>query len=388
MTAVLSPTLRQQQARVASPATSSPTGAAVGARLGFRDRTNELRSIFDLIRQSTTPSVANPKGGAAASLSSSSSSASGAAADDAASLIAARKRPALQQQQSQEMRRFNESAGRFSTDLAQLAGTVANLTRLTQGSGGSVGGSDAFEENSVEIARLTQVVRTRLGSLHDDLQSLADLKQASNESMQGSNNSAIAKHNEAVVSALRSKLVGTGNSFRQVLQKRTDAMKSASTRRSKLLADRGGDDIVFGSAAAVNKAGSGSLFSRNRDDDNPSATDGGAAASASSSSALMLQQRNSNIGYLKDRQAAVHEIEVAVREVSEIVQDFSRLVYEQDEFIVRIDNEVEESLVNVTEGSGQLMQYLSSLSSQRGFILKIMAVLFCFLMFFGFFVVR
>ena len=136
--------------------------------------------------------------------------------------MAIRKKPV--QQQSQEMRRFNESASRFSTDLAQLAGTVANLTRLTQGSGGSIGGSDAFEENSTEISRLTQLVRTRLGALHDDLNALADLKQASNESMASN---AITKHNEAVVSALRSKLVGAGNSFRAAGQREpVDAFSS------------------------------------------------------------------------------------------------------------------------------------------------------------------
>lgn len=386
MTAVLSPGGSQfnrglggsSSAAAAAFSTSptSPAGSAAGCRIGFRDRTNELRSIFDIIRQSNTPSVADPKRGANGAAAGSSST---SAADDGGQIVR-RKQPV--QQQSQEMRRFNESAARFSNDLASLAGTVANLTRLTQGSGGSVGGSDAFEENSVEISRLTQVVRTRLGALHDDLQSLAEQKEASNESM---HSAAINKHNEAVVSALRSKLVGTGNSFRQVLQKRTQAMKDASTRRSKLLADRSSGGSSSGSSfdfsAAVRAAANGG-------GDDASSSDGAAAAAAGASSALMMQQRNSNISYLKDRQQAVHEIELAVREVSEIVQDFNRLVYEQDEFIVRIDNDVEDSLQNVNAGSNELMQYLVSLTSQRGFILKVLGVLFAFLLFFGFFVVR
>lgn len=397
MTAVLSPPsiggYRAAGAHFAtSPIVTAPTTTTgTTRRIGFRDRTNELRSIFDLIRQSTTPSISDPKRGQQLSTgadSNNNNSSTNSNNTTAGSFgIAPRKKPAPQQ--TQEMRAFNDSASRFSNDLAQLAGTVANLTRLTQqGSGGSVGGSDAFEENSTEISRLTQVVRTRLGALHDDLNTLADLKQASSESM---HSATIAKHNESVVSSLRSKLVGTGNTFRAVLQKRTQAMKDASNRRSRLLADRSSVTNSFDMAPAAGGSSSSSsaMFRGNQQyDDSGSTTEGAAASATASSTALVSQHRQSNLSYLRDRQAAVHEIEVAVREVSEIVQDFNRLVYEQDEFIVRIDDEVEQSLHAVTEGSGQLMQYLASLTSQRGFILKVLGILFLFLLFFGFFVVR
>lgn len=332
----------------------------------FRNRTQELHSIFDLLRKSSTASISN-------------SNAIAAAAQQDGPV--AKKRTI--QQQSEELRRFNDSAARFSNELSSLAETVGNLTRLTQGAGAS-SGADAFEENSQEISRLTQVVRTRLGQLHDDLNDLADLKEASDASLSSaSGNNAMTKHNGAVVAGLRSKLVGTGNNFRQVLQRRTQTMKDATNRRSKLLADRGaaGADFNATSKSALMAAAS----AHQQHDDN----NGGANAGVSgmtSSQALMTQNRNLN--YLRDRQQAVHEIEVAVREVGEIVQDFTRLVYEQDETIVRIDMDVEDALENVNAGSGELMKYLASLSSQRGFILKVLGVLFVFLLFFGFFIVR
>jgi len=324
----------------------------------FRDRTQELHSIFNIYRQSSATTT-------------NSAVAIGAAVKNEqqqnANTNTSNKKSSIQQQ-SQEVRQFNDAASRFSLDLSGLAETVGNLTRLTQGHGG-VSGSDAFDQNSQEITRLTQLVKSRLGNLHDDLNDLADMKEAASSS-----SSAMSKHNNAVLAALRSKLVGTGNNFRHVMQRRTQVMKDASSRRSKLLADR--------PSAAAASSSSTNFDDENNNNEKSNLLGGDHATST----ALMQQNRNTN--YLRDRQQAVHEIEVAVREVGEIVQDFTRLVYEQDETIVRIDNDVDEALDNVTAGSGELMKYLASLNSQRGFILKVLGVLFCFLLFFGFFVVR
>lgn len=326
----------------------------------FRDRTQELHSIFDMYRKSasTTPNSASA---IAEAVRNEQKQNGGVGA-------AATTRKSNVQQQSQEVRQFNDAASRFSLDLSGLAETVANLTRLTQGHGG-VSGNDAFDQNSQEIARITQLVKTRLGGLHDDLNDLADLKEAASSS-----SNAMSKHNSAVLAALRSKLVGTGNNFRDVMQRRTQIMKDAAIRRAKLMADR---------SPAFAASASGDNNNNNDDHNENGRLLGGDHAT---STALMQQNRNTN--YLRDRQQAVHEIELAVREVGEIVQDFTRLVYEQDETIIRIDNYVEDALENVNAGSGELMRYLASLNSQRGMILKILGVLFCFLLFFGFFVVR
>lgn len=333
----------------------------------FRDRTQELHSIFDLLRKNSTVNPNNMS-----SINNMVNNNQIAAENPSAP---AAKRTI--QQQSEELRHFNDAASRFSVDLSTLAETVANLTRLTQGAGV---GSDAFEENSQEITRLTQVVRSRLGQLHDDLNGLADLKEASDSASSSSSysssssTSAMSKHNGAVVAALRSKLVGTGNNFRQVMQRRTQVMKDASTRRSKLLADRPS------SSSSPNSM----MMNFNQQDESDKNNNNNNGQSSNTA----LMQQNRSINYLRDRQQAVHEIEVAVREVGEIVQDFTRLVYEQDDTIIRIDNDVEDAVDNVNAGSGELMKYLASLSSQRGFILKVLGVLFVFLLFFGFFVVR
>eukprot|EP00658_Telonema_sp_P-2_P012188 TRINITY_DN14643_c0_g1_i2.p1 TRINITY_DN14643_c0_g1~~TRINITY_DN14643_c0_g1_i2.p1 ORF type:complete len:104 (+),score=25.35 TRINITY_DN14643_c0_g1_i2:125-436(+) len=92
---------------------------------------------------------------------------------------------------------------------------------------------------------------------------------------------------------------------------------------------------------------------------------------------------------IRDRyQRRVRDIESAVNEVGDIFRDFTTMVEEQNEGIIRIDQDVSSALTNVNAGTNELMKYLASLSNNRGLIIKIFAVLFAFLLFFGFVVVR
>jgi syntaxin 5 len=51
----------------------------------------------------------------------------------------------------------------------------------------------------------------------------------------------------------------------------------------------------------------------------------------------------------------------------------------------RIDDNVEDSLVNVSSGEHELLKYFSSLSNNRLLALKVSAILLVFLIFFMFF---
>jgi len=51
----------------------------------------------------------------------------------------------------------------------------------------------------------------------------------------------------------------------------------------------------------------------------------------------------------------------------------------------RIDDNVDDSLANVSAGENELLKYLSSLSNNRMLALKVSAILFVFLIFFMFF---
>lgn len=303
-----------------------------------RDRTAELHSIVDRMRSSQ-----------------------GAAARPAARITggASALSPAAQ--------RFAEAAQGFSKELAATSLSLANLTKLIQQ-------QSVFDDQAPEIASLTAIVKTKLSKMHDDLSLLAELRQ---DAAIGPSSTQGNRHTEAVITTLRTRLVSTSQDFKTILQRRTKTIRETHARRDKLSSDK---PATFESALFRQQQQYGNTASDERDADSNGAGGGRLAQEQS------LTHNNSQ--YFKSRYDAVRQLEAAVHEVGEMFQDFSRLVDEQDVTIVRIDTEVEESLGYVTAGSGELMKYLASLSSNRGMILKIFAVLFFFVLFFGFFVVR
>lgn len=260
-------------------------------------------------------------------------------------------RPAL----SPAAARFAEASTAFSKDVTATSLSLANLTKLIQQ-------QSVFDDQAPEIASLTTIVKSKLSKMHDDLAFLAELR---GDAAVGPSTSHANRHSEAVISSLRSKLVTTSQDFKTVLQRRTKAIKAATSRRNHVSSNKPSsfESKLF---QAQDGDGGGGQMSMAQD----------------------MQLANSNTQYYSQRYDAVRQIEAAVHEVGEMFQDFTRLVHEQDETIIRIDTEVEQSLGYVNAGSSELMKYIASLSSNRGMILKIFAILFVFLLFFGFVVVR
>jgi syntaxin 5 len=308
-----------------------------------RDRTQELYQLFEGVR---------------ASRQLNSSASSGALADPLRPTAPTSSAAAGRQ----DLQVFNDFAQAFAKEISQVSENVMRLTKLMQQ-------QTLFDDKSKEIGSLTTIVKGSLGRLHDDMETLALLKDRAAAARSSQSSSwisrddsslaAASRHNDTVVDTLRSRLVKTGQQFKTVLQERTKTLKDTASRRNQFSSDR---PTSFESA----------LFREQ---------DGGQQD-------MQLTVHNSASQYYKQRYEAVREVEAAVMEVGELFQDFTRLVHEQDEVLVRIDNDVEDSLRNVNAGSNELLRYLSNLSSNRGLIIKILGVLFCFLLFFGFVVVR
>lgn len=74
-------------------------------------------------------------------------------------------------------------------------------------------------------------------------------------------------------------------------------------------------------------------------------------------------------------------------ELGSIFQRLSEMVAEQGELAIRIDENVEDTLSNVTSAQAQLVKYLNTISSNRWLILKVFGVLFVFLVMFMVFIV-
>ena len=301
-----------------------------------RDRSLELYQIFDRVKAQQPPT-------------------------------AAPRRPPSSTTDQVATSRFYDAAGQFSKELAEVSGTIGRLARLMKE-------QNVFDDQAKEIGELTMIVKQRLAKLHDGLNSLSELRESAVAS-QGRAGQQAKKHSETVVDTLRSKLVDASQGFKGVLQQRTKALKDSCSRRTGYSADR---STSFESALFQRAQDSQPLVEDNQQPSGPQ---------YGNQSEVQLQAP-SQVSYFRQRHDAVREVEQAVGQISEMFHDFNRLVHEQEELVVRIDSDVDDAVAHVDGGIDQLLQYLTNLSSNRGLILKIFAVLFFFLMFFGFVVVR
>lgn len=258
------------------------------------------------------------------------------------------------QENPQETARFNEYAKVFASDLARASENIGHLTRLLKQ-------RTVYDDRGEEIGSLTGAIKGQLQQLQHDMDTLAELKKEaqpsraldwfSQEKLESS------EHSDTIVNTLRSRLVKTGQEFTVVLKQRTQMLTKDATRRGNLV-------------AASSSTPESAMFSGGLDQ------------------ALEQRLATHNSTYYQSRYDAVREIELAVNEVGDIFRDFTTMVEEQNEAIIRIDQDVDIARDNVNAGTNELMKYLASLSSNRGLIIKIFAVLFVFLLFFGFVVVR
>lgn len=265
---------------------------------------------------------------------------------------------------STEVQTFSRCAQAFSQNIVEISSIILRLTELSSR-------QTVFEDQSSEITGLTQIVKVTLQKLHKDLDVLEQLKNnAINAHRNCKTSSSISSsyrktgqsaenHSNTVVESLKSKLARTGQDFRFALQQQTKNMKSNSMRRN--------------------------LFSSS---DQPQSLQHALNNDLQQYQQQVLALDDRNLQYSRKRLEDVLQVEAAVTEVSELFSNFSRVVSEQAEHVVRIDANVSEALLNINAGSNELLRYLSHLTSNRGLIIKLLGILFVFLLFFGFFVAR
>jgi len=90
--------------------------------------------------------------------------------------------------------------------------------------------------------------------------------------------------------------------------------------------------------------------------------------------------------YLESRAQAVESIETTIVQLGQMYQQLVEMVGQQEEVVLRIDSNIEDSLINVEAGHNQLLKYFDSISGSRWLIFKIFAVLIFFITFFMIFV--
>jgi len=244
-------------------------------------------------------------------------------------------------------------ASQIGKEIYETSEKLNKLTKLAKK-------KSLFDDPAVEIEELTFIIKQSIQNLN---QEIVTLKQFSKS--QGSSSNQHEAHSDTIVHYLNSKLAHTAKGFKEILQVRTENLKTQQERRQKFTGSN-----TSPSSISTPPRQSDSVMYANGPEDLPEGSSRGDGHVA-----LLIQ---SQADYTNSRLSAVEKIEGILVELGGIYQQLASLVAEQGSMIQRIDEDVESTLDHVEKGHDQLLKYLHGISSNRMLIVKIFLVLIVF----------
>ncbi|CAH8292815.1 unnamed protein product [Eruca vesicaria subsp. sativa] len=289
---------------------------------------------------------------------------------------------------------FNKKASQIGLRIHETSQKTARLAKLAKE-------SSIFNDRTLEIQELTVLIRNDITGLNmalSDLQTLQNMEIAD-----GSYSHDKVSHYTAVCDDLKTRLMGATKQFQDVLTARSENMKAHENRKQLFSAKNAAVDNQNNAKAVPEPPpwSNSSLHSGNLQQQpllppvNSGAPPGSQLrrrsaienAPSQQMEMSMLQQtvpRQEN--YSQNRAVALHSVESTITELSGIFTHLATMVTQQGELAIRIDDNMDESLVNVEGARSALLQHLTRISSNRWLMIKIFAVIILFLIVFLFFV--
>ncbi|KAK1297990.1 Syntaxin-31 [Acorus calamus] len=340
----------------------------------YRDRTAEFRSVSERLKRSVGGGLAAGDGavdGGGAGTS--------PATDAAAAVVAARSE-------------FNKKASRIGLGIHQISQKIGRLSKLAKR-------SSIFDDPVMEIQELTMLIKNEISAINVALSELQVLQTTEIDLGNCSNDRVV--HATTICDDLKSRLMGTTKQFKDVLTTRTENLKAHENRKQIFSTNVSRENPSSSHPKTVTEPPPWSNVS-NASGNLPSLVmppSGGqnvnqlrrrTASESTSSHSMevsMLQQvvpRQEN--YIQSRSVALQNVESTISELGGIFTQLATMVAQQGEIAIRIDDNMEESLMNVENARSALLQNLNRISSNRWLLIKIFVILILFLMVFVFFV--
>jgi len=272
---------------------------------------------------------------------------------------------------------FSLAAAALAKDIQRTSTKLARLTELAQR-------RSLFDDPTSEIQELTFAVKQDIAQLNSKVESLQQLQAKE----RGHLSKQAGDHTGSVLNSLQSKLMDTASEFKTVLKMRNESLQAQQNRRSQFLGEAPVIDArgqpapsaappSFRSSTALNSSGSDVVLDLGG---------GSAGAQAASDGGIRAQEFRQQLAlarpessYYQARAEAVRQVESTIAELGQIFNQLATMVSEQGEMVDRIDSNVDDTLMNLEEGRGQLMRYYNSISSNRGLVLKMFATVFVFM---------
>ncbi|GMR59173.1 hypothetical protein PMAYCL1PPCAC_29368 [Pristionchus mayeri] len=256
---------------------------------------------------------------------------------------------------------FNQIAKKIGRDLSQTCAKMEKLAELTKR-------KSVFEDRS-EVENLSRIIKEDMGNLNKQIANLQIYSK-------GGAHSQVMDHTNSVVVGLQSKLANAGNSFKSMLDMRTENLREQKTRRDKFSSQA--DLIPMGSHPIPSSSSSSNVRSRLLDDDNHSSGEAVAIDMGHFNAQSQVALHDDSLAYAQSRSGAMETIESSISELGQIFSQLAHLVAEQGESIMRIDSNVEETSLNVDSAHSELVKYFHSISQNRWLMIKVFGVLIVF----------
>lgn len=228
-----------------------------------------------------------------------------------------------------------------------------------------------FDDKPVEIQELTYIIKHDIANLNRQIGQLQNIAKAQRKD-QGQHQQS---HSTSVVVQLQSKLATMSNNFKQVLEVRTENLKSQRSRAEQF--SSGGVTTSL-PQSATQGFHAGSVLAM--DDDVQNAGD--AVIDMGGAMGGQLVVTHDQDSYYSSRADAMHTIESTIVELGGIFSQLATMVKEQEEMVQRIDSNVDDTALNVELGHNEILKYFQSVTSNRWLMIKIFGVLIFFFLLF------
>ncbi|KAI8615121.1 t-SNARE [Chytriomyces sp. MP71] len=295
-----------------------------------------------------------------------------------------------------------------------------------------------FNDLPQQVNELTQSIRADISKINKNISLLQNHQRA--QIQNGASPKQVADHAAAVVTSLQTRLASTSTEFKTVLEVRTQNLKDQKSRRDQysftpsasagpstpsasssatappmfgansnrtphFAGDASASSSLFASAASNY---SSPLYNPDRKyvaastlDDSPDGLRnrgavnnlGGGSGSNRDSvidmegigghQQLAMQNNNAaTMEYIDSRGQAIDTIESTIAELGQIYSQFTQILAQQREMVQRIDMNVMDTEVNVTNAHHELAKYLERLQGNRWLLIQVFGILVVFFMLF------
>jgi len=251
---------------------------------------------------------------------------------------------------------FSSSAAQIGRDIAATYDKLETLTKLAKK-------RSLYDDPTEQIQSLTSVINQDIKNLNSQITYL----QQERESLR--KNKQMDQHSDSVLGSLKHKLKNATKGFSQVLELRTENLKTQQKEKENFTG------TSLGRNHRTEKISS--LYQSNHTQREGDEIAIPMPLEQQQSVAVMNQDR-----YLEDRVNAVETITKTMSELQSIFSQLATMVDDQQHSIDRIDQNIEVTSSRVQEAQNELLKYLNSISNNRTLVLKVFLVLFVFIMMF------